>query len=71
MMAEMTLLKVLYDQQKRNGDIATDITPNTVHFTPERFELALTSLQEHGYITNVESGKIHVTKKGCLLAKEL
>ncbi len=47
-----------------------DITFHNFDLSKERFEEAITSLTSHGYISDTDEGK-KVTKKGCLLAKEL
>ncbi|MDO5292314.1 MAG: hypothetical protein Q4F05_06140 [bacterium] len=71
MMAEMTLLKVFYDLEKTEHKEITTVTHTTTGMTKELFDTALTSLQEHGYLTITSKGAIRLTKKGHILGKEL
>ncbi|MDO5521522.1 MAG: hypothetical protein Q4G58_13605 [bacterium] len=71
MMAEMTLLKVFYDQEKKGNEEIAEVTHNTTGLTKELFDCALASLKEHGYLTTTSEGVIRLTKKGHILGKEL
>lgn len=70
-MDEMKLLQLLYLQEQKHASSAGSITNETLNLTSEQFESARSNLLEHHYITEDSLGQMHITKKGCLLAKEL
>lgn len=70
-MTEMIVLKALYMAKKKDASTIASITGEALGLDAGQFLSALRSLQEHGYITDIDLTKSEVTKKGCLLAKEL
>ncbi|BBF42666.1 hypothetical protein lbkm_1350 [Lachnospiraceae bacterium KM106-2] len=73
-MNEMTILKALYDRQKEESLASQAINCKDVHMTEANFQTALTSLQEHGYISGYSKDtldQVTITKKGMILGKEL
>lgn len=69
-MDEMNLLKSLYEQQT-SSCTAQELTYSSIDSTPDNFNRALTNLEEHGYVTKDATTGLHITQKGCMLAKEL